>query len=120
MSKALTYFETVFYQLDCLLCGIIFGVKSCTISLHAALEEAAGVRWACWLCGLLNLVQPNHCADQRAGVPMGFGNYVVAAVMLLALSAFLCVAAWWLTLLSFQMVLWMVAFVAWMETPHGS
>lgn len=83
------YFETVFRQLDKLLAAILFGVANMTISLHVALEEKAGMKWACWACWFLNVVQRDHCAKQRAGIPMTFRDYIVAGTLLIVLTGLL-------------------------------
>jgi len=117
VTGAIAYFEAVGYQLDCLLCAIIFGIKNCTISLHAALEELTGARWACWLCGLLELVQKNHCADQRAGLPMQLPNYIRAFTGLVALSLLMFGVGYYATLLSLKAVIFLLM-LAWLAVPH--
>lgn len=102
-SAVVSYCETVGIQLDELLCAIIFGVRGMTISLHAALEEATGARWACWLCDFLSFwVQRHHCADQRRGLPMGGENYLRAIAGLLLL----CVLLWLAVLGGLRLIWW--------------
>jgi hypothetical protein len=119
VNGLILYFEAVGTQLDCLLCAVIFGIKGRTISMHAALEELTGKRWACWLCGLLNWVQQNHCADQRAGVAMPLPSYIRAFIGLIALTLILFGIGYYATLISIKMVFLLLFFV-WLAVPqHG-
>lgn len=34
-----------------------------TISARAARARNAGCSWGCWLCALLDKIQPNHCTN---------------------------------------------------------
>lgn len=121
MTALVSYFEAVGYQFDCLLCAIIFGIRATTISMHAALEELTGARWACWLCAVLGwLVQRDHCADQRAGVPMQLGNYIRAFIGLVGLTLLLFALGYAATILSLKAVILLAAGLVWLGLPaHG-
>lgn len=38
------------------------GDPDMTLSAHAGREAPKGKRWACWLCRLLDQLDPDHCA----------------------------------------------------------
>jgi hypothetical protein len=107
----LNYLIAVGFQLDELLCAILFGVMDTTISLHVALEAKAGKKWACLFCKFLSwLVQRDHCQDQLDNVPMQLDNYIRALIGLLLLAALIVIV--FLALWHFEVV---VALYIWNE-----
>ena len=47
--------------------AVFGGSEDETISSRAERERAKGATWACWLCRLLDVIEPNHC-EKSAGV----------------------------------------------------
>jgi hypothetical protein len=39
------------------------GKASMTISARAEYARQRGAKWGCWLCKLLDYIQPNHCKN---------------------------------------------------------
>lgn len=72
----MTYFVTLFEQIDCLLCAVFGGGRDMTISLAAARAEARGEGWGCILCWWLHqTLRQAHCRRTLVGEPMsGFAN----------------------------------------------
>ena len=57
-----------------------------TISLHAALDQRKGKRWACILCRILDvMVEHNHCANQFIEGPTGTAAAIRSILALCAL-----------------------------------
>ncbi len=76
---------------------VLDGEAGQTVSIHAA-DDQKTARWAAILCAILSfVVQHDHCADQRNGIPMTTWSYVRAAIainaVLLVIGAILY-AAW--------------------------
>jgi hypothetical protein len=42
------------------------GDPDMTLSAHAGREVQTGKRWACWICRLLDQLDPDHCAKSWA------------------------------------------------------
>jgi hypothetical protein len=56
-----------------------------TLSMRAAIAQISGEKWACDLCGALNvLVQRRHCQKQISGEPMSRWNYLRAGACIVA------------------------------------
>lgn len=72
-SMTESYFQRIGLAVDELFNVVWFnGRPDQTISLHAALDQRKGKRWACVLCRILDvLVERNHCANQFVEGPTG-------------------------------------------------
>lgn len=43
----------------------IFNGRVETISSRAGRARSSGRRWGCWLCAVLDKIQPEHCANAQ-------------------------------------------------------
>jgi hypothetical protein len=55
------YIRRVLVALDQLGNALLRGYPDETISSRAAKAARRGDRWGCWLCGLLDRLDPGHC-----------------------------------------------------------
>lgn len=83
------YIQRIGLAVDELLNVIWFsGRPDQTISVHAALEQRKGTRWACVLCKILDvLVERDHCPKQftegPTGIVAGIRSILALIVLLL-------------------------------------
>ena len=61
MSRLTAYPITVITALDRLANAILLGDGRTTISTRAYEATLKGERWGCWLCGVLDRLQQDHC-----------------------------------------------------------
>lgn len=84
----MSYFVTLFEQVDCLLCALFGGAPDTTISFAAARAELKRERWGCWLCWWLHqTLRQRHCTRTLAGEPMSRWANISAAMQLALLFA---------------------------------
>jgi len=85
----IAYLKAVFVGLDIFLCAILTGQTATTISLAAAYGQEKRILAGCVFCQFLNIIQPNHCESQLAGLPMSLWSYAKGLILISALAIFL-------------------------------